>query len=88
MLQQSSVSSPVIHIFMFNGQPVDVCRRGGGTYAEAAAAFVETMLPQNAATKQGGNHAIAEDCGRRPSVVGAGHVGGVGDGVRGSEAGQ
>lgn len=78
MLQQSSVSSPVIHVFMFNGQPVNVRRACGGTLDEAAVAFVDTMLPQNAATKQGGNHAIAEDCGRRLPAVGAGHVGGVG----------
>lgn len=87
-MQHSNRLSPVIHVFMFNGQPVNVRRACGGTLDEAAVAFVDTMLPQNAATKQGGNHAIAEDCTRRPSVVAAGHVGGVGDGVRGSEAGQ
>ncbi len=85
-MQHSNRLSPVIHVFMFNGQPVNVRRACGGTLDEAAVAFVDTMLPQNAATKQGGNHAIAEDCTRRPSVVAAGHVGGVGDGVRGSEA--
>jgi len=77
---------------MFRGQPVDVCRRAGGTYGEAAAALVATMLPQNVATKQEINHAIlgtcAEDTGRRLPAVAAGHVGGLGDGVRGSEAGQ
>ncbi len=88
MLQQSSVSSPVIHVFMFNGQPVNVRRRGGGTYEDAAVAFVETMLPQNNAISKVVNHAIAEDCTRRPSVVAAGQPAGMGDGVRGSEAGQ
>lgn len=88
MLQHSGERSPVIHVFWFNGQPVNVRRRGGGTFDEAAAAFVETMLPQNATALQGGNHAIAEDCTRRPSVVAAGQPAGMGDGVRGSEAGQ
>ena len=87
-MQHSNRLSPVIHVFMFNGQPVNVRRACGGTLDEAAVAFVDTMLPQNAATKQGGNHAIAEDCTRRPSAVGAGQPAGVGDGVRGSEAGQ
>jgi hypothetical protein len=87
-MQHSNRLSPVIHVFMFNGQPVNVRRACGGTLDEAAVAFVETMLPQNAATKQGGNHAIAEDCTRRLPAVGAGHVGGVGDVLRGSEAGQ
>ena len=87
-MQHSNRLSPVIHVFMFNGQPVNVRRACGGTLDEAAVAFVDTMLPQNAATKQGGNHAIAEDCTRRPSAVGAGQPAGMGDGVRGSEAGQ
>ena len=86
MLQHSGERSPVIHVFWFNGQPVNVRRACGGTLDEAAVAFVDTMLPQNAATKQGGNHAIAEDCTRRPSVVAAGQPAGMGDGVRGSEA--
>lgn len=51
-MQHSSRSYPVIHVFMFNGHPVNVRRRGGGTYAEAAVAFVKTMLPQNVATLQ------------------------------------
>lgn len=85
-MQHSNRLSPVIHVFMFNGQPVNVRRACGGTLDEAAVAFVDTMLPQNAATKQGGNHAIAEDCGRRLPAVGAGQPAGVGDGVRGSEA--
>lgn len=85
-MQHSNRLSPVIHVFMFNGQPVNVRRACGGTLDEAAVAFVDTMLPQNAATKQGGNHAIAEDCGRRPSAVAAGQPAGMGDGVRGSEA--
>ena len=63
---------PVIHVFMFNGQPVNVRRACGGSYEDAAVAFVETMLPQNNAISKVVNHAIAEDCGRRPSVVGAG----------------
>lgn len=70
-MRQSNLP-PVIHVFMFNGQPVNVRRACGGSYEDAAAAFVETMLPQNAAIKQGGNHAIAEDCGRRLPAVGAG----------------
>ena len=45
-------------------------------------------LPQNATALQGGNHAIAEDCAGRPSVVGAGHGGGVGDVLCGEGAGQ
>ncbi len=85
-MQHSSRLSPVIHVFMFRGQPVDVCRAAGGTYAEAAGALVDTMLPQNNAISKVGNHAIAEDCGRRLPAVAAGHVGGVGDGVCGSEA--
>lgn len=55
-------------------------------FADAAATL--RSLPQNATALQGGNHAIAEDCTRRPSVVAAGHVGGVGDVLCGSEAGQ
>lgn len=70
-MRQSNLP-PVIHVFMFNGQPVNVRRRGGGTFDEAAAAFVETMLPQNATALQGGNHAIAEDTDRRLPAVGAG----------------
>ncbi len=85
---QHSNLPPVIHVFMFNGQPVNVRRACGGSYEDAAVAFVETMLPQNNAISKVVNHAIAEDCGRRLPAVGAGHVGGVGDGVRGSEAGQ
>ncbi len=85
-MQHSNRLSPVIHVFMFNGQPVNVRRACGGTLDEAAVAFVDTMLPQNAATKQGGNHAIAEDCTRRPSAVGVGQPAGLGHGVCGSEA--
>lgn len=55
-------------------------------FADAAATL--RSLPQNATALQGGNHAIAEDCTRRPSVVAAGQPAGMGDGVRGSEAGQ
>ena len=62
----------------------------GAMFADAHA--MRQSLPQNSATKQGGNHAIlangSEDTGRRPSAVGAGQPGGVGAGVRGSEAGQ
>ena len=91
-MQHSSRLSPVIRIFMFRGQPVEVCRACGGTYDEAAGALVDTMLPQNVATKQGINHAIlangAEDTARRPSAVAAGDVGGMGHGVRGEGTGQ
>lgn len=63
------------------------------TMAAAGALFADAhvmrqSLPQNVATKQGGNHAIAEDCSRRPSVVATGRSAGMGDGVRRSEAGQ
>jgi len=89
---QHSNLPPVIHVFMFNGQPVNVRRQCGGTLDEAAAAFVTTMLPQNTTTQKERNHAIlgtgARDTARRLPTVAAGHVGGVGDGVRGSEAGQ
>ena len=85
---QHSNLPPVIHVFMFNGQPVNVRRACGGSYEDAAVAFVETMLPQNNAISKVVNHAIAEDCGRRPSAVAAGQPAGMGDGVRGSEAGQ
>lgn len=86
MLQHSNRLSPVIHVFWFNGQPVNVRRACGGSYEDAAVAFVETMLPQNNAISKVVNHAIAEDHARRPSAVGAGQPAGVGDGVRGSEA--
>jgi len=59
-MQHSSRLSPVIHVFMFRGQPVNVRRACGGTYAEAAVALVETMLPQNAAAKKVTQHAIVE----------------------------
>jgi len=85
-MQHSSRLSPVIHVFWFNGQPVNVRRACGGTYDEAAGDFVRTMLPQNGATLKGGNHAIAEDTDRRPSAVAAGGVGGVGHGVCGEGA--
>lgn len=62
----------------------------GAMFADAHA--VRQSLPQNVATFQGGNHAIlgtcAEDTDRRLHAVAAGDVGGVGDGARGSEAGQ
>lgn len=45
-------------------------------------------LSQNNAISKVVNHAIAEDTGCRLPAVGAGHVGGVDHGVRGSEAGQ
>ena len=67
MLQQSSVSSPVIHVFYFRGQPVEVRRACGGTFNEAAAALVATMLPQNAATPKVTQHSIIKK--RAPVVV-------------------
>lgn len=80
---QHSNLPPVIHVFMFNGQPVNVRRACGGSYEDAAVAFVETMLPQNNAISKVVNHAIAEDTDRRLPAVGAGQPAGVGDGVRG-----
>lgn len=87
-MQHSNRLSPVIHVFMFNGQPVNVRRACGGTLDEAAVAFVDTMLPQNATALQGGNHAIAEDTDRRLPAVAAGQPAGLGDVLCGSEAGQ
>ena len=85
-MQHSNRLSPVIHVFMFNGQPVNVRRDCGGSYDHAAGDFVRTMLPQNNAISKVVNHAIAEDTDRRLPAVAAGHVGGVGDVLCGSEA--
>lgn len=83
-MQHSSRAFPVVNV---DGLSFNVRRKGGGTFGDLAAAFVrEVSLPQNVATKQGGNHAIAEDCDRRRASVAAGQPAGVGDGVRGSEA--
>lgn len=87
-MQHSSRLSPVIHIFMFRGQPVEVCRACGGTYDEAAGALVDTMLPQNNAILKVGKHAIAEDTGCRLPAVVAGQPGVLRDSVGGGEAGQ
>lgn len=85
-MQHSGRAFPVIEV---DGLSFNVRRKGGGTLGELAAAYTQEIiksLPQNNAISKVVNHAIAEDCACRPSVVGAGHVGGVGDGVRGSEA--
>lgn len=83
---QHSNLPPVIRTFIGrNGNEIEICRHG--TWADLCRNYVN-RLPQNVATKQGGNHAIAEDCAGRPSVVGAGHGGGVGDVLCGSEARQ
>jgi hypothetical protein len=66
-MQHSSRLSPVIHVFMFRGTPVNVRRACGGTYDEAAGALVATMLPQNAATPKVTQHSIIKK--RAPVVV-------------------
>jgi hypothetical protein len=86
MQQCSDNVPPVIRTFIGrNGNEIEICYPG--TWADLCRNYVN-RLPQNATALQGGNHAIAEDCTRRLPAVGAGHVGGVGAGVRGSEAGQ
>lgn len=74
---------PVLDVIVVDGYEIAI--HYAGTWADLCRNYVRS-LPQNSATKQGGNRAIAEDCTRRPSVVGAGHVGGVGDVLCGSEA--
>ena len=89
MHQCSDNVPPVIRTIVVDGNEIEICYHG--TWADLCRNYVN-RLPQNVATLKEGNHAIlgnaTEDCSRRPSAVVAGHVGGVGHGVRGSEAGQ
>lgn len=59
-MQHSNVSYPVVKVIMVDGHPVNIRRKGGGTYGELAAAFAQEIiksLPQNSIALQGGNHA-------------------------------
>lgn len=59
-MQHSNVSYPVVKVIMVDGHPVNIRRKGGGTYGELAAAFAQEIiksLPQNSATLQEVNHA-------------------------------
>jgi len=82
---QHSNLPPVIRTFVVDGNEINIRYRG--TWDEMCRNYVKS-LPQNNAISKVVNHAITEDTGRRPSAVGAGQPGGVGAGVRGSEAGQ
>lgn len=84
-MQHSSDLPPVIRAFVVDGNEINIRYRG--TWGEMCRNYVKS-LPQNNAISKVVNHAIAEDCGRRLPAVGAGHVGGVGDVLCGSEAGQ
>lgn len=71
-MQHSGRAFPVIEV---DGLSFNVRRKGGGTFGELAAAYTQEIiksLPQNNAVSKVVNHAIAEDCTRRPSAVGAG----------------
>lgn len=86
-MQHSGRSYPVVCVI----DSVNIRRKGGGTFGELAAAYTQEViknLPQNVTTFQGGNHAIAEDCTRRPSAVGAGQHDVLRDMQGRSEAGQ
>ena len=82
-MQHSSDLPPVLGTYVVDGNEIRIRYRN--TWDEMCRNYVN-RLPQNNAISKVGNHAIAEDCSRRPSAVGAGHVGSVGDGVCGSEA--
>lgn len=85
MLQQSNLP-PVLDTFVGrDGNVVEICYHG--TWGDLCRNYVKS-LPQNAATKQEGNHAIAKDSTGQPATVGGRQPAGVGHGVRGSESGQ
>lgn len=49
-MQHSGRSYPVIKVIYVDGHPVNIRRKGGGTYGELAAAFAQEIiksLPQN-----------------------------------------
>jgi len=59
-MQHSNVSYPVVKVIYVDGHPVNIRRKGGGTYGELAAAFAQEIiksLPQNAIANQGVKHA-------------------------------
>lgn len=58
---QHSNLPPVIDVFYFRGQPVNVHRAPGGTMGEAVAALGKTMLPQNNATLKVTKRTIVEN---------------------------
>lgn len=60
MLQHSDLP-PVIDVFFFRGQPVNVHRQCGGTLGEAITALGKTMLPQNNATLKVTKRTIVEN---------------------------
>jgi len=84
---QHSNLPPVLDTYVVDGNEINIRYRDA--WGNLCRNYVR-RLPQNVAAKQGINHAIlgtcAEDTGRRLPAVAAGRVGGVGDGVRGSEA--
>lgn len=84
-MQHSSDLPPVIRTFVVDGNEINIRYRG--TWADLCRNYVRS-LPQNHIAFQEVNHAIPGDTGCRPSAVTTGQLGGVGDGVCGSEAGQ
>lgn len=59
-MQHSNVSYPVVKVIYVDGHPVNIRRKGGGTYGELAAAFAQEIiksLPQNAIANQEVKHA-------------------------------